>query len=267
VSHVLYGVFVIADGVGGSIDDLKSEAQVFKRSAFALSTQKTYRSQLRKFFKFCIEYSRSPLPVSQETLICYTAFLARSLLPTSIPQYLNVIRIFHLEAGHENPLAQSFELNLLKRGIKREKGVPPKQKSPITISILRRFFAVIDLDNPADLSFWAVCTLGFFGFMRKSTMLPVSAKDQVVKMLIRDDLVQLNLESFVLQIHHSKVIQFGEKVHCLPFVRCEDCALCPVRAIMSHFGASPLGASRPLFNYLLAGREVFLTQSLFVKRL
>jgi hypothetical protein len=40
-----------------------------------------------------------------------------------------------------------------------------------------------------------------------------------------------------------------------------------VRALLSHFGASPLAVSRPLFNYLAGGRECFMTQSMFVARL
>ena len=36
---------------------------------------------------------------------------------------------------------------------------------------------------------------------------------------------------------------------------------------MAHFGASPLGKSRPLFNYMYAGREVTFTQSCFAARL
>ena len=36
---------------------------------------------------------------------------------------------------------------------------------------------------------------------------------------------------------------------------------------MSHFGASPLGPGRPLFNFKVGGREVALTQESFVSRL
>ena len=36
---------------------------------------------------------------------------------------------------------------------------------------------------------------------------------------------------------------------------------------MSHFGASPLGPKRPLFNFLVASKEVALTQESFVSRL
>ena len=81
------------------MEQLKLEAMSYKRSAFALSTQITYKSQLRSFLNFCIDFDCVPVPASQETLICYVAHLARRLLPSSIPNYLNVVRLLHLEAG------------------------------------------------------------------------------------------------------------------------------------------------------------------------
>ena len=134
---------------------LKTEAQAYKRTAFALSTQRTYKSQLRCYLEFCLEYKCSPLPVEQETLISYIAFLARKLQASSIPNYLNVIRLLHLEAGFNNPLAGNFEVNLIKKGINRQLGVPPKQKEPITLCILRKIHVLLDVSKPSDLAFWA----------------------------------------------------------------------------------------------------------------
>jgi hypothetical protein len=249
------------------LEKLKLEAQCYKRSAFSLATQKTYKSQLRSFLQFCLEFECVPVPVSQETLICYVAYLARRLLPTSIPNYLNVIRLLHLESGYKNPLSDNFELNLLKRGISRQKGVAPRQKQPMSIQILLKIHALLNFDDPADLAFWSVCCIGFFGFLRKSTLLPATAGLPVERILTRGDIHDLDLCSFVLHVHHSKVIQFGQKVHTIPFVSCKVVEVCPVRALLSHFGASPLGAKGPLFSYMCRGREVTLTQAMFVVRL
>jgi hypothetical protein len=253
--------------VGGGFEELWREAIAYKRSAFAMSTRKTYRSQLRMYLQFCLEFECKPLPISQRTLIAYTAYLARKLSSNSVPGYLNVLRILHLEAGFENPLEDNYELNLVKKGIKREKGVAPVQKKPITLSTLRLMYEVLDLSKPADLSFWAVCLVSFFGFLRKSTVLPGADSRLNDHILLREDVLELCLESFVLRVKHSKVIQFGERIHCIPYVLTPEFCLCPVRALMAHFGASPLGLRRPLFNYMLAGRETRLDQSAFVKRL
>jgi hypothetical protein len=253
--------------VGDDLSLLKAEAKSFKRSAFAASTQKTYRSQLRKYLQFCVDYDCLPIPVSQPTLICYVAYLARHLSASSIPQYLNVVRILHEEAGLGNPLSDNFELAMLKRGIRREKGVPPVQKFPISVGILRKIHALIDLSHPGDLAFWAAALVAFFAFMRKSTLLPESAAFVATKTLLREDVSDLCIDSFLLKVKHSKVIQFGQKVLCLPFVCCSEAALCPVRALLSHFGASPLGVGSSLFSYSLGGREVVLTQRIFVSKL
>jgi hypothetical protein len=251
----------------GKLLQLKLEARTFKSSAFALATQKTYKSQLRSYLNFCLEYDCTPVPASQDTLVCYMTCLARRLLPASIPNYMNVIRLLHLESGYKNPLIDNFELSLIRRGINRQKGVPPKQKQPMSIEIMFKMFRFLDLSKSADLAFWAACCIGFFGFLRKSTLLPVNAQTEGERFLAQEDVLELEIDSFVLRVRQSKVIQFGERVHNIPFASCTLCEVCPVRAVLSHFGASVLGPKRPLFNYMHVGREVALTQLGFVVRL
>ena len=122
------------------MERLKFEARGFKRSAFADATKKTYRSHLSSYLKFCQKFKQIPIPASQETLVGYVVYLARRLLPSSIPGYLNIIRLIHVDAGLTNPLEGNMELKLLKRGISRQKGVPPRQKLPITVQILVKIF-------------------------------------------------------------------------------------------------------------------------------
>jgi hypothetical protein len=168
---------------------LKLEARGYKKSAYALSTQRTYRSQLKRFLEFCIKFDCCAVPASQETILCYTVYLARSLNANSIPNYLNVIRLLHLEAGFDNPLLDHFELLMLKRGIKREKGVAPKKKLPLTVDLLRRIHDLLDFSSPADLSFWAAALIAFFVFLRKSSLLPQSRVFVEKNTLLRSDIL------------------------------------------------------------------------------
>jgi hypothetical protein len=188
------------------LQQLKVEAKSYKSSAFALATQKTYKSQLRSYFNFCLEYECVPVPASQETLVCYMACLARRLLPTSIPNYMNVIRLLHLEAGFRNPLVDNFELSLIRRGISRQKGVPPKQKQPMSLEIMKRMFVCLDLSKSSELAFWAACCIGFFGFLRKSTLLPVNSQTDGEKLLRREDVLNLDIDSFVCAEEQSDSI-------------------------------------------------------------
>jgi hypothetical protein len=173
------------------------------------------------------------------------SFLARSLNPASILGYMNVIRILHVESGFENPLQNNWELKLLHRGIARMLGVPPKQKLPITIEILLDISRSVG-DHPSDVAFWCACLLAFYGFMRKSTLIPMPDALARGKYISRGDVKNFTLSSFTLSVRHSKTIQFGQKVHVLPFVQCVDARLCPVRALLRHLGFSRLACDTPL---------------------
>jgi hypothetical protein len=147
----------------GRLSCLKQEVQRYKCSTYAKTTQSVYRTHLRTYFRFCCFFGCTPVPAERETVCCYAAFLARSLSPSSIGGYLNILRVLHLDAGLPNPLENNWELALIRRGIERQKGVPPKQKLPITLAILREIFARLDhCSSSLDKSFWAACLIAFF---------------------------------------------------------------------------------------------------------
>ena len=73
----------------------------------------------------------TPVPVHPAHLLQYAAFLARSLKPSSIGSYLNIIGLLHKEFGLPNPLLNNWPLKSLLTGIKRAIGTPPNQKLPL----------------------------------------------------------------------------------------------------------------------------------------
>jgi hypothetical protein len=85
--------------------------------------------------------------------------------------------------------------------------------------------------------------------------------------LRRVDIVNLCTDSFVLNVRRTKTIQFGERTLQIPFVSCEDCRLCPVRALLHHLTCSKLPSSSSLFAYVENGRSSILVHSEFVSRL
>ena len=195
------------------------------------------------------------------------AFLARSLNPNSLPGYLNVIRILHLSAGLPNPLEGNWEINMLKRAFSRTKGVPPVQKLPITVAMLRKIREFLSFTSPADLCFWAALVLGFYGFLRKSTLLLPTCSTPPHMGIRRSDAVNITVSSLDLIIRRSKTIQFGQRILTLPYAACADSPLCPVRALLFHLYASPLPADTSLFSYLSPAGAVTLSQGAFAKRL
>jgi hypothetical protein len=208
-----------------------------------------------------------PTPADQTTLKCYVAFLARTLNPSSIPGYLNVVRILHLNAGLPNPLLDNWELDMVKRGVRRRLGRPPLQKLPITLKILREIHQLLDLSFSADLVSWAACLVCFYGLLRKSTLLQKTGHDITQNYLLRSDVVGLCLSSFLLKVRFSKTIQFGQRLLTIPYVAGADESVCPVSVLILLLGRNPLPGSVSLFSYCLGQKIMSLTHASFVLKL
>ena len=210
---------------------LMSQAAVLKGAAFAKNTIRTYKSQTNSFLKFCINYGLKPVPATQQTLCAYLAFLSRSLSPSSVKDYMNAVRLLHIESGFVNPLHENWEITMIQCGMSRLLGTPPKQKLPITVVILLDIKKVLS-NSPADVAFWAACVVAFFGFLRKLTLLPSPGDLFANKFIAHGDVTDMSLSSFVLLVRFSKTIQFGQRVLSIPYVACANLDLCPVRAIL-----------------------------------
>ena len=104
----------------------------FRRSAYAESTKSTYRSQLRIYHSFCHRFNYPPLPASTITISRYIAFISTRISTSSIPSYINIIKLVHLEAGLPDPLQCNFYISSLLKGVQRQLAIPPNQTSPIT---------------------------------------------------------------------------------------------------------------------------------------
>ena len=145
--------------------------------------------------------------------------------------------------------------------------MPPKQKLPITVSMLSKIRNQLNLEIPSDVCFWAACLIAFYGFLRKSTLLQPSESCDPSKGIQRSDITSICKASMSINIRNSKTIQFGQKVLALPFAFCEIRSLCPVKAISIHLFKSPLPSSAPLFAYLDNRREKVLTHTTFANRI
>ena len=115
-----------------------------------------------------------PFPAHSAHLCQYAASLARSLNPSSIPNYLNIIGLLYKEFNLPNPLVDNWSLQSLLTGIKQVKGVPPSQKLPITPDILMRIHSMLNMHSSFDASFWAIFLVSFFGMLHKSHLLASS---------------------------------------------------------------------------------------------
>lgn len=243
------------------------EATAFIGKTYAKSTQQAYRTHLRQYLRFCIFFNLTPVPASQTTLIAYITYLARTLKPSSIGNYINIIRLLHLDAGMTNPLENNFQVLNLRKGIARHLGSPPQQKLPITSEIMLGIYHKLCMYIPDDVAFWAACIVGFLGFLRKSTLLPVSGTNPGDSCVLIYDLDTSNDSCYILSIRKSKTIQFGQRVLTLPFAQQQDSPLCPVEALRNLLYVAPFNHKLPLFSYRKGGRVFSWTHSKFITKL
>ena len=243
------------------------EARSFSGRTYAESTKTSYRTHLKTYLRYCIRFNFNPVPATQNCLLGFIAFLARSLKPSSLPSYLNIVRILHLDAGLANPLENNFAASNMKKGINRELGTPPKQMLPMTIEMMHAILKSLCFLVQKDIAFWAICSVGFFGFLRKSTLIPVSGTNPGDGHILYKDVVWENDSSFVINVRKTKTIQCGERILKLPFVGCKDNPLCPVKALQNLLCISPRDAALSLFAYRDRLGVHFYSHHNFVDRL
>ena len=59
---------------GHRLCELRRQAKAFVQAGLQTSTQKTYSSGEKRFMAFCEQYSISPLPCSEETLVLFVTY-------------------------------------------------------------------------------------------------------------------------------------------------------------------------------------------------
>ena len=111
-----------------------------------------------------------PVSANEKNVVMYAAYLARRLRPTSVRQYLNIVRAMHLEAGLSNPLKDSWFISSTLKGIDRAKGTAVNRKSPITPDILLRIKKELKMSDRNDIVFLAACLFMFFSLFRKAKL-------------------------------------------------------------------------------------------------
>ena len=219
---------------------LDADIAFYRAHAFAAATKRTYTSHLRKYLSFCSWYGYTAVPASPTTLCRYAAYLAQQLSSSSIPQYLNIIRLLHIETGLPNPLIDNWYLSSLLKGISKSKGTNVSRKLPITPALLLRIRSQLNLLNQFDIVFWAACLIFFFSFLRKSNLLPpsVATFDPQRNLCSGDVSVHFSGSSFlgfVLAVKWSKTIQTGDRILYCPIPSLPHHPLCPCAALSSAF--------------------------------
>ena len=113
---------------------LDQEVLTYRASAFAPTTFRTYSAHQSAYLQFCRDMGIRPVPISQLDLGRYIAFLSRRLTFSSVRQYLNAVRLMHLEAGHSNPLDNNWYVTSILKVLKGQKELVSVKSFPLQLT-------------------------------------------------------------------------------------------------------------------------------------
>ena len=212
-------------------EDLDRQVRFYQGLCYATNTKKAYNVHRRAYIAFCNSVGAKPVPADTKLLCRYAVHLARKLKFNSIKQYLNIVRLLHLEMGLPNPCIDNFHLSATLRGIKRHLGDAVIRKEPITPDMLKSILAALDISSPRGAAVWAACCLMFFGLLRRSNvMVQNNGGFDPEKQLRRRDLVFTH-EGLRVHLLWSKTIQFKERTLTIPYPWRKGHRLCPTQGV------------------------------------
>ena len=228
---------------------LDKEVASWSSRSLATSTKTCYITHERMYLTFCRDISCTAVPISTANLCRYAAYLGRTYCYSTVQQYLNVVRILHLENGYQNPMTNNFQLHTVLLGMKRVKGNYSHFKQPISPRELMQFHKKMDLANMSDLQVWCATLICFFGVLRISSVC-TRTKTYIIQrsVVCRNDLT-VTRNGCTLNISHLKSNQFGERKQTVVLQRIKGHSLCPT-ASLTRFLASGIPLGRPLHTQI-----------------
>jgi integrase len=209
-----------------------------------------------------------PVPATTANLCRYVAYLGRTRAFSTVQQYMNIIRILHLELGLHNPLEDNWMVKSLLRALKRVKSAPASFKLPLTPSDLLKIHARLCLTNVEDCRFWAAILCCFFGLLRISSVTHSSTKSTDTSRMLRRGDIAFSKKGCILTLRGTKTIQFHERVLEIPLPYIAGHPLCPTTAMLRLLHLSgPVHQDGPGFSIVKAGVLCHLTQDMIRHKL
>ena len=208
-------------------------------------------SHLKTYISFTTYFGAQDFPIDLGVLLRFIALLGRgSLAYKSATNILGSIKYF--AALLDPPSLKVFDAVLVTaslKGLKAQLSRPVRQKLPITIDHLLKFYNKLDLSQVKLLAGWCAMLLAFFGCFRLSNLVPISMSNfDPLKQLKRDD---IRFESDLVLVFYkwSKTNQNCSKVSWIPICPTEDHRFNLKFHLELLFSVVDAPASAPLFSY------------------
>ena len=188
---------------------------------------------MRRYLEFVEAFSEShsPLPCDSAQVALYATWLARTLRYSSVLNYLSGLNFFLKQNEAPTIRYTDFIVASTLKGIRRDRGCPPKQATPLLPGMLMNMFAFLST-NPGHNAWRAAVLCSFRGLLRKCQ---VTASESCLQ---RRDFRFFGW-GMIINIRRSKTIQFGERHLEVPVARCPQRQLCAVHWTERHFRETP----------------------------
>lgn len=161
----------------------------------------------------------------------------------------------------------NFEVRLILQSVKKTMRHAPYAKLAIEPWMLKLFYTHLDLTDTGDLALWCCILIAFFGFLRKSNVVPNSeASFNPEKQLTRGNIARCDY-GLQLTLTWTKTIQCPNRVLKVPIVAIPGSDLDPVAAYDRLCNLVPAESSAPAFAYLRQGKLIPLTYPVLLSRL
>ena len=214
-------------------------------------TNANKRSREKWYLEFCNWFELEPYPVSEWRLVLYGTFLSLSMLSAeSIKIYIGTVCELN-ELNGCPPVTRGCLYAKALMGIRRLLQHEIKRAQPVTQEMLLQMVDLVDIEDQRQLSIWVSILFGFHLFLRKSNLVPVKRKHDVLHQLSRAD-IRYAEEVLVAEIKWSKMNQFSEKLR-VPVIRDRASQIDPVSWLLFMIKKIPAQGYHNLFSFTLDG--------------
>ena len=162
--------------------------------------------------------------------------------------YISGVRLLHKYVGVTCEAMDSHDVKLMQRGIALTHDRELPLRRPITIDILGQLAALCDALHPIGVIYKCVFVLAFFGMLRISNLLPVSAGAFNIRENLCNADVWEHTPGLVIMLRWSKTRQTRRQPHLVGLPRLRNRPdICPVLAYRQYCKVAPLTARGPMF--------------------
>ena len=246
------------------LQDLRLQNRATQSFKYTKQSAANVTSGIRQYMYFTLHYKLKPLPASQDTLVCFLEFMARTSGYQHLKHLLSSVKFLHQALDLPCP-SESFQLDMTLQGLKRRLARVPFRVLPLTPTILRSMFRHLDMNKLEDRSLWCSYLCSFYGLLRKSSAVPESSKYSIQKILVRRN-IKLDLANNMVYIYlgQGKTNNFCKRDLIIPVPGNNDPALDIVRHLNALFSAVEAGQDDPAFTF---APNRFISYSSFTSRL